>query len=91
MIHALSRAEFRARFGFIQCDRDELLQAGNLEDLVDRGLNPKIARPPLAAAACFAVTKRPEAGGSNQGDFSHVEMIRGFPPLMAEPTADCNP
>ena len=35
-----SRAELGARVGFIRCDGNELLQSGNLKDLIDGRLKP---------------------------------------------------
>jgi hypothetical protein len=74
MIRTLLTGQLRTRFSFIRCDGDELLQARNLEDFIDRRLNSEDRKASSGRRCPFCRHHNdPKASGRNKGDFTHVE------------------
>jgi hypothetical protein len=69
-----AQLEPRARFGFIRCDGDKLLQAGNLENLIDRRLKPEDHKTTFGRSSLLCrLQNDPQARRRNKSDFSHVK------------------
>src|SRR5262249_24693369 len=71
---SFSRAELRARLGFIRCYGYKLLQAGNLKDLIDRRLKAEDRKTSFGCSSLLCCLQNdPKPRRRNKGDFTHVK------------------